>query len=307
MVPLTLGSDTNGSIRVPSAFCGTYGLKPTYGRLPRTGTYPFCDSLDHVGVMARSLPDLAAGYNSAQGFDAADHACADRAIELIDAARRGGQPLRVGVLQGYFDPVEFRDATQVVNSCAQAFESSGAAVEHCELKLAEAGRSAAFLITNIEGASLHYEKVMASADAFDPDTRDRFIAGSLLPAGWYTRAQRVRRQYAQEAAQLFTRFDILLAPATPIRAPLLGQKTMLMGGNELNVRANLGYFTQPISCIGLPVVCAPVLQSAGVDPAPALGVQIISAPWREDLCFMAAGQLADHGVTASAVAAMDAS
>ena len=303
MVPLTLGSDTNGSIRVPSALCGTYGLKPTYGRLPRTGSYPFCDSLDHVGPMARSVNDLAMAYNALQGFDASDHACAQRPVELINATQRSRQPLRVGVLQGYFDPPEFSDATQVVDTCAKALAAAGARVDYCQLELAEAGRSAAFLITNMEGANLHYEKVIAQAEAFDADTRDRFIAGSLLPGAWYLRAQRLRRQYAQQAAQLFGHYDVLLAPATPIRAPLLGQKTMRMGASELNVRANLGYFTQPISCIGLPVICAPLLQADSNGPAPALGVQIIAAPWREDLCFMAAAQLANPGTTRSEVVA----
>ena len=303
MVPLTLGSDTNGSIRVPSALCGTYGLKPTYGRLPRTGSYPFCDSLDHVGPMARSVNDLAMAYNALQGFDASDHACAQRPVELINATQRSRQPLRVGVLQGYFDPPEFSDATQVVDTCAKALAAAGARVDYCQLELAEAGRSAAFLITNMEGANLHYEKVIAQAEAFDADTRDRFIAGSLLPGAWYLRAQRLRRQYAQQAAQLFGHYDVLLAPATPIRAPLLGQKTMRMGASELNVRANLGYFTQPISCIGLPVICAPLLQADSNGPAPALGVQIIAAPWREDLCFMAAAQLANTGTTRSEVVA----
>ena len=306
MVPLTLGSDTNGSIRVPSAFCANYGLKPTYGRLPRSGTYPFCDSLDHVGVMARSLPDLAALYNSVQGYDAQDHACANRSPDFVDPSASIARPLRVGVWQGYFDPVEFKEATGVVSKCAEAFASSSAVVDYCELALAEAGRSAAFLITNVEGANLHYESIVARANEFDPDTRDRFIAGSLLPAAWYIRAQRLRKQYAEEAARLLTQFDILLAAATPIRAPLLGQKTMLMGGDELNVRANLGYFTQPISCIGLPVISAPVPQSNGPNPAPGLGVQIISAPWREDLCFMAAAQLSDSGITRGAVATVGA-
>jgi AtzE family amidohydrolase len=304
MVPLTLGSDTNGSIRVPSALCGVYGLKPTYGRLPRSGTYPFCDSLDHVGPMARSLADLALAYNALQGFDASDHACAQRPLEPVDVAQRSRQPLRVGVLQGYFDPPEFSDATQVVDTCAKALAAAGARVDYCQLELAEAGRSAAFLITNMEGASLHYEKVIAQAEAFDADTRDRFIAGSLLPGAWYLRAQRLRREYAQQAAQLFGHYDVLLAPATPIRAPLLGQKTMRMGDGELNVRANLGYFTQPISCIGLPVICAPLLQADANGPAPALGVQIIAAPWREDLCFMAAAQLAETSTTRSEVVAI---
>ena len=313
MVPLTLGSDTNGSIRVPSALCGTYGLKPTYGRLPRTGTYPFCDSLDHVGPMARSLGELVAAYNVMQGFDATDHVCVPRQLDLVDVQSSVGKALRIGVLQGYFAPQEFDEATQVVADCAKALEVMGLAVDGCELSLAQAGRSAAFLITNIEGASLHYEKILRRVDEFDSDTRDRFIAGSLLPAAWYARAQRVRRQYAKEATELFRRFDVLLAPATPIRAPLRGQKTMSMGGNEVNVRANLGYFTQPISCIGLPVVCAPVMQPDFVKPkalqsasatgaTPSMGVQIIAAPWREDVCFKVASMLADAEVTRSEVA-----
>lgn len=299
MVPLTLGSDTNGSIRVPSALCGTYGLKPTYGRLPRTGSYPFCDSLDHLGPMALSVDDLAAGYNVLQGFDATDHACVHRPAEPIPAQQVSSQPLRVGILQGYFAPAEFPDATDAVSHCADALAKAGSNVDVCELALAEAGRSAAFLITNIEGSGLHYEKIVARPEEFDPDTRDRFIAGSLLPAAWYTRAQRVRQQYAAQAAELFRRFDVLLAPATPVRAPLLGQKTMKMGGKDLNVRANLGYFTQPISCIGLPVICAPVLGSSKEQGALPLGVQIIGAPWREDKCFEAARLLANTGATAS--------
>lgn len=304
IVPLTLGSDTNGSIRVPSAFCSVYGLKPTYGRLPRTGVYPFCDSLDHVGVMARSVPDLAAAYNCVQGYDSKDHACADRPSELIDLEKSIGRPLRVGVLEGYFRPPEFREATNLVSKCADALVSSSTVVEQCELELAEAGRSAAFLITNVEGANLHFEKILARAEEFDPETRDRFISGNLLPAAWYIRAQRLRRQYAKEAARLLARFDILLAAATPVRAPLLGQKTMLMGGDELNVRANLGYFTQPISCIGLPVICSPLPQFNQSCPMPGLGVQIIAAPWREDLCFIAAARLSEIGITWSAVATL---
>jgi Asp-tRNA(Asn)/Glu-tRNA(Gln) amidotransferase A subunit family amidase len=248
-----------------------------------------------------------------QGFDATDQVCVSRQPDLVDVQAREGKTLRIGVLKGYFAPQEFDGATQVVADCAKALEAMGVAVDDCELNLAEAGRSAAFLITNIEGASLHYEKILQRAYDFDPDTRDRFIAGSLLPAAWYARAQRVRRQYAEEATELFRRFDVLLAPATPIRAPLRGQKTMSMGGSEVNVRANLGYFTQPISCIGLPVVCAPVMQSqfdtlqtaqaASAEAATlSMGVQIIAAPWREDLCFKVASLLADASITRSEVA-----
>ena len=116
---------------------------------------------------------------------------------------------------------------------------------------------------------------------FDPDTRDRFIAGSLLPASWYIKAQEVRKRFAEEAASLFQSFDVLIAPSTPIRAPKIGQKTMLIDDREVNVRANLGYFTQPISCIGLPSLSVPILSR---DLLP-LGVQVVAAPWQERHCF----------------------
>ena len=282
MVPMTLGSDTNGSIRVPASLCGIFGLKPTYGRLPRSGTYPFCDSLDHVGPLAQSCDDLAAVYDCLQGYDKADHACVSRNVELVaDAATATNKSLRIGILEGYFANPQFADANKAVGDVADALVNDGFSVERCNLQFAEAGRSAAFLITNVEGAALHQSRLHSRPEDFDPDTRDRFIAGSLLPASWYVKAQEVRKLFAEEAASLFQSFDVLIAPSTPIRAPKIGQKTMLIDDREVNVRANLGYFTQPISCIGLPSLSVPILSR---DLLP-LGVQVVAAPWQERHCF----------------------
>ncbi|KMO09714.1 amidase, partial [Methylobacterium indicum] len=103
MVPLALGSDTNGSIRVPSAFCGTFGLKPTFGRLSRAGSFPFVGSFDHLGPLARSVADLALSYDAMQGTDPDDPWQAPRAIEPIaDALAQGATSLRIAVAGGYF-------------------------------------------------------------------------------------------------------------------------------------------------------------------------------------------------------------
>ncbi|HAL42187.1 MAG TPA: hypothetical protein DCP57_07055 [Gammaproteobacteria bacterium] len=91
----------------------------------------------------------------------------------------------------------------------------------------------------------------------------------------------MRALFAQQAASLFKDFDVLIAPATPTSAPNIGQRTMQLAGAEVNVRANLGIFTQPLSCIGLPVLSAPVNVESGLP----IGIQVIAAPWREDLCF----------------------
>src|SRR4249920_818447 len=118
LVPLALGSDTNGSIRVPSSFCGIFGLKPTYGRLSRAHTFPFVASLDHVGPLARTTKDLALAYDAMQGHDADDPVCADRRPEItLPALDRGIEGLRIAVADGYFRKgasPEAREATERV-------------------------------------------------------------------------------------------------------------------------------------------------------------------------------------------------
>ncbi len=103
LVPLALGSDTNGSIRVPSSFCGLFGLKPTYGRLPRAGSFPFVGSLDHLGPLARTVADLALAYDAMQGFDPADPACVDRPVEPVGSEiGKGIAGVRIACADGYF-------------------------------------------------------------------------------------------------------------------------------------------------------------------------------------------------------------
>lgn len=301
-VPLTLGSDTNGSIRVPAALNGIYGLKPTFGRLPRTGSYPFVDSLDHLGPFARSVPDLALAYDAMQGPEGHgrhDAGCAQRAAEATaPLLGQGAAGLRIGVLGGWFREQAGPEALEAVDAVADALGASGRLVE---LPLVEAGRAAAFLITNAEGAALHLDDLRTRPQDFEPLSRDRFLAGALLPAAWVARAQRVRRLYAEAVARVLGRFDVLLAPATPCAAPTLGSETLTINGRTLPLRPSLGLLTQPISCIGLPVCVAPVW---GVHEHLPLGVQIIAAPWREDLVLRVAAELEARGVARAPVAAL---
>jgi 1-carboxybiuret hydrolase len=160
-------------------------------------------------------------------------------------------------------------------------------------------RSAAYLITMVEGAALHLERLRTRAEDFDPDVRDRLIAGAMLPGVWMMQAQKFRRRFRAETLALFRDVDILLAPATPCRAPRLGQKTFVLDGREMLVRPNIGLFTQPLSFIGLPVVAAPVWTDGGKLP---IGVQIIAAPWREDLALRVAWTLEQAGVVRAPVA-----
>jgi aspartyl-tRNA(Asn)/glutamyl-tRNA(Gln) amidotransferase subunit A len=295
MVPLALGSDTNGSIRVPAAFCGLFGLKPTFGRLPRNGSFPFVASFDHLGPFARSAADLALAYDVMQGPDAADPACAQRRPEPVAASlAKGVAGLRVGILGGYFA----RGGETVVYEAVAKVAAALGASERVELPEAHRARAAAFVITNVEGAQLHLERLRTRAADFDPATRDRLLAGNLLPAAWYVHAQRLRAWFRSEVAKVFERYDLLLAPSTPCAAPMIGQQSFVLDGKEVPLRPNIGVYTQPISFVGLPVAAVPV---HGLGPLP-VGVQVVAAPWREDLALRAAHALETAGICTSPVA-----
>ncbi|WP_442864893.1 AtzE family amidohydrolase [Bosea sp. NBC_00550] len=288
LAPISLGSDTNGSIRVPSSFCGVFGLKPTYGRLPRTRSFPFCDSLDHLGPFARDVTDLAMAYDLMQGRDSHDPACAVRAIEpTLPTLKDGVSGLRIAIAGGYFATDSMPEAQAAVAAVAEAL----GATQVIDIAGAGIARAAAFLITNGESSAFHLQRLRQHADDFDPETRDRFLAGALQPTAWYLQAQRARRWFHDEMIRLFETVDLIVAPATPCVAPELGQKTMMLKGETVPLRPNIGLFTQPISCVGLPVAAVPVF--GGGLP---IGVQLIAAPWREDLCLRAAYALAEARV-----------
>jgi aspartyl-tRNA(Asn)/glutamyl-tRNA(Gln) amidotransferase subunit A len=287
LVPLSLGSDTNGSIRVPSSFCGLFGLKPTYGRLPRTGSFPFVFSLDHLGPLARTPRDLALGYDAMQGFDSGDGACVERPIEpVLPELGKGIAGLRIAVAGGYFRKGLGAEATEAVARVARALAAS----TEVELPEVARARAAAYVITTAEGGSLHLDRLRRRPQDFDPATRDRLIAGSMVPAPFVDKAQKFRRWYRARMLELFETVDVIIAPATPCVAPKLGEQVLVLDGVAMPLRANIGIYTQPISFIGLPVVAVPV----PLSPLP-IGVQIIAAPWREDIALRVAQHLADAG------------
>lgn len=302
-VPLTLGSDTNGSIRVPASLCGVFGLKPSFGRLPRTRTYPFVASLDHLGPFARSAMDLALAYDVMQGHDAADPACASRGIEpTVGKLDLGADGLRIGVLGGYFHDQALPEARAAVARVASAL----GATRTVELPEVARGRAAAFVITNAEGANLHLPDLKTRAHDFEPLSRDRFIAGALIPASWVVQAQRVRRWYATQVARVMRDVDVLLAPATPCVSPVIGTEWLDINGQRLPARASMGIHTQPISCIGLPVCAVPVWGTHPELPHLPVGVQVIAAPWREDLVLRVARELERAGICHAPVARLPA-
>jgi aspartyl-tRNA(Asn)/glutamyl-tRNA(Gln) amidotransferase subunit A len=211
----------------------------------------------------------------------------EAATPLLD---RGSDGLRIAIAGGYFRTGAFPEAQTALARVAAALGVK----REIEIPEAQRARAAAYLITAAEGAALHLERLRTRARDFDPAVRDRLIAGAMIPAALTTKAQKFRRWYREQVLGLFAGVDAILAPATPCTAPLIGQQTFLLDGVEQPVRANLGIYTQPISFVGLPVVTVPV----SLKPMP-IGVQIIAAPWREEIALRIAHALERAGAVAA--------
>lgn len=271
LLPFSLGSDTNGSVRVPASLTGLYGLKPTHGALPMGGVFPFAESFDDVGPFALSVKDMRQIWAVLTQTSLPDNDGADFRI-----ARLGGR-FAVNV-----DP----DQTAAIDAIAP----DAPVIDMPDIARA---RSAAFLITAAEGGALHREALTRDAMAFDPATRDRLLAGALLPGVVYEEAQAFRRSFRQRILDLVADFDILLAPATPCVAPLIDDPRILIDGVLTPARADLGIHSQPVSFTGLPSLAVP-LRRPGRLP---IGLQLIGKPGSEPLLFRFAAMLEEKGLT----------
>ncbi len=272
IVPLSLGSDTNGSIRVPASLTGIYGLKPTHDALPMDGVFPFVASFDDIGPFATSVADLRLAWEVLRGGPA------PASGETPKVARLGGW-FRDGV-----DPDLLADIDRIADAVGGA--------PLVELPDVTRARSAAFLMTAAEGGALHLPVLRDKAMAYDPATRDRLLAGAMLPASAYLRAREFRSWFLDRALDLFARYDVLICPATPCIAPTIDDPMIEIGGKSVPARAHLGILTQPLSFIGLPVLSAPLLRPGKMP----LGIQIVGAPGAEHRLFDFAARLERMGL-----------
>ncbi|MGB3929072.1 MAG: AtzE family amidohydrolase [Sphingobium sp.] len=294
---ISLGTDTNGSIRVPSSFNGIWGLKPGYGQLSRAGAFLFAGSLDTIGPLGRDVTDLAAAFDVMNGPDPRDPVCRpgtpEPALPGLDAPLGD---LRIARLSGYFAAGM---SAEMAETMAAVCDALGVSAE-LELPQPEIARAAAYAITAAEGGEFHRHRLKARAADFDVAARDRFIAGSLVPQVWVQQAQRFRAVWRDAMAEIFRSTDLLIAPATPMSAPALDQTSFVHDGVELPLRPNIGLWTQPITLVGLPVVAAPV-HLPGRLP---LAVQLIGKPGSEAMLLRVARALEVRGVCAAPVAGL---
>lgn len=274
-VPLSLGSDTNGSVRVPAALCGLWSIRPAENVIPMQGVFPFVKLLDTVGPFSRSLADLVLSYEVLSG----------KKSQSVQ-----GTP-RIAKLSGWFIKNSSTEVMEAVDTVSSAIGKA----HSIELFDAEAARSASYLITAAQGGALHFDTLKHSAMDYDPAVRDRLIAGTMLPAGMYLRALEFREFFRSRIHELLQRFDILVSATTPIVAPLIREATMLVNGVSVPARAHLGLYTQPLSIAGIPIISAPWNRPTGLP----IGIQFATAPGREQLLFQFLAKLEYDGLLRS--------
>lgn len=290
MALMAMGSDTGGSIRIPAAFCGTVGLKPTFGRVSRYGVMPLDFTLDHMGPLTRTVRDAAITLSVIAGHDPRDETSSRRPVNSYlppEAVSLGG--VRIGLPENfYFDRVD-PEAAEAVRTMARTAESLGALVVPVRVPDIAAINTVGRIIVQAEASAL-LERYLNRRSEFGADVLALLDQGRLLPATDYINAQRLRRLMRSEFRSVFQQTDCLFTPTTPTAAPRIGQTTLEFNGASEDVRLASTRLVRAINVLGLPALSLPCgFNRVGLP----LGLQIIGRPFDEALLFRVAAALED--------------
>ena len=277
----SLGSDTGGSIRGPSAFCGIVGLRPTYGRVTRHGVVPMSWSLDTVGPMTRTVEDCAIMLQAIAGHDVRDSSSSSEPVpDYVESLADGPDPLRVALPPETFEYEGLDSEVRTgVMSAVDNLAELGADIDEVSLPVS-AHSGAVFLATaDVDAATFHMEWLKTRGDLYDWSTRTRLESAALTPGATYIRAQRARTLVRNELMSALADHDVIVLPASPTLAPPIAQSTGSPGGYYQG-RLDLGrrQYTSPAALGGLPAISVPCGFS---DSGLPVGVQIIGRPFAE--------------------------
>jgi aspartyl-tRNA(Asn)/glutamyl-tRNA(Gln) amidotransferase subunit A len=279
LAPGSLGSDTGGSIRIPASLCGITGLKPTYGRVSRAGVLPLAWSMDHVGPMTRTARDCALMLSVIAGYDPADPTTSVLPVPDYGAALTGNvKGLRVGLLRAHFTEAAAADVRAAVEATAKQLEQAGAVVDEVNLTQVMHVAAGSAAIVASEALAYHAPWMRSRPQDYQPDVRERLRLGAFVNGAHYVRAQQIRALVTREVDEALARRDVLLAPATPLVAPVLGEREAALGDGPSDVRAALLRCTRPFNFSGHPACAAPCGFTPGGLP---IGLQIVGRPFDE--------------------------
>jgi aspartyl-tRNA(Asn)/glutamyl-tRNA(Gln) amidotransferase subunit A len=276
---LAMGTDTGGSIRIPSALCGLVGLKPTYGRLSRYGITVLSWSQDHPGPMTRTVEDCALVMNAVAGYDPHDPSSANRPIpDFTQSLAEDVKGLRVGVPKEPFeDPVD-SEVEHLVRSAIELLGKLGATIHEISWPMYHESKAIASTILMAEATAYHSLLMKRQGFRLDPKVRLRLEAGLLISAVDYLQAQRARRLFYQQSCDLFKKVDLLAGPTVPITACNIGTEEVQIGNTLSGVIPLLTQHTRPYNLNGFPAITVPCGFSRNGLP---VGLQLAGKPFDE--------------------------
>lgn len=274
-----LGTDTGGSIRIPSSLCGTVGLKPTFGRVSRRGIAPLSWSLDHAGPLTRNVQDAAFVLHAIASYDRLDPTSIDVAVPDYAANLDGISGIRIGVPTNYYFDHVTDEVERAVRGAISLLEGHGAQIREVSIPYASAIMATEWGILLPEASSYHQSTLRASGEKYGEDVRLLLEAGELILATDYIKANRVRTLIQQAWAAMFSDIDAVIAPSTPVPAPEVGVTALdWPDGTTEDVTTALVRLAAPTNVTGLPTLSVPV----GTDEVGLpLGMQIIGRPFDE--------------------------
>lgn len=276
----SLGTDTAGSIRIPSSACGIVGLKPTHGRVSKYGCYPLAWSLDHIGPMTKTVKDAAGLLEIIAGFDHRDPTCVDVTTENYSQQITGDvKGLVIGINEDYFFNRVDSDVEKAVRASIQSLVDQGAKVETVRIPSLQYAEWAELVTSLSEAAAIHHSDLQRRPQDFGDDIRLLFELGELPSAVDYLQAQQVRRQIKQEFSQIFNQVDVLITPTLPVVASTIGDNFATLNGEKVDLIDNIIRFTGPSNLTGLPALSVP----CGFKDNLPVGLQIIGPAFKEGL------------------------
>ena len=286
MCPVTVGTDTGGSIRGPAGACGTMGLKPSYGRVSLRGVFPNAWSLDHAGPLARTARDCGLALRGMAGFDPLDPGSANRETPDFRAGLdEGVRGMRVGVCEDFHLPENDASVQKGFERALSTMEELGAVLVEVRYARAARAEEARRVIADAELFVVHRERLRGRPEKFGEDVRKRLENASRATLDDYARARRERRMLAREMEEAFAGADVLLAPGYPCPAAPIATAMGRVNGREVPFsglgRPQLG----PWNLFGFPALAAPSGFSAEGLP---VSVQFIAPPWEEARVLRAA-------------------
>ncbi len=281
LVSAAMGSDTGGSVRIPASLCGTVGLKPTFGRIGRSGIVPHSWSLDHAGPLTKTVADAAMILNVLAGPDPSDPSCQD--IPVPDYTAVLGQPIdgvRIGVCSNHFFGQNQPDVQNAVKAAIDDLAEIGCPIQSFEIPNLKYGLGAIFAIELSSSTAYHDTSLRAGrVPQFETDVRTLVEMGRLVSGPDYLKAEQFRRVLVEDFTRVFNDVDIIITPTTPLTAWLHEAETVEIAGSLESVLAASWRLTYPYNLAGLPAISIPCGFDCNGLP---IGLQIAAKPFDEE-------------------------